>query len=230
MNGVPDRQALDRALHELRRPLQALALGLGGGGGPAAGGRLAGRLAGQIELAALALADLERALDGFGMAPVVRRRLDCVTLAAEAADRWWPVAAAAGGDVELEWEGGEAPVLAEPARIAQALDNLIANAIEHGGARVRIAGATGEARVRMTVRDGGELAPAPRLPRELAPVPRLPRGAGLVPRFPRGQGLRIVSAIARAHGGRFAIHHSRRGTAAAIELPLAVRASAPRAA
>jgi signal transduction histidine kinase len=37
----------------------------------------------------------------------------------------------------------------------------------------------------------------------------------------RGHGLALVSEIAAAHGGRFAISRSPNGTVAALELPLA---------
>ena len=39
-----------------------------------------------------------------------------------------------GGSLELRWRAGEAAVIGDGAALEQALDNLIVNAIEHGGA------------------------------------------------------------------------------------------------
>ena len=104
--------------------------------------------------------------------------------------RWTGVTASrwtATGDLNGEWD---------PNRLAQAISNLVRNAITHGegGVRVRLQGA-GEAS-RCTSTTGGEPIPADRLPFIFQPFERgSNEGRGL------GLGLYIVRAIASAHGG-----------------------------
>jgi hypothetical protein len=92
----------------------------------------------------------------------------------------------------------------DPARLAQAIDNLIANALEHGGPPLVITGARVAGRIRITVANGaGE------------------RAAGSPPDPRRGHGTEVVSEVASAHRGRFALCHTGSGCVAALELPLA---------
>lgn len=191
------RELLNRALHELRRPLQALAL-TGNGERPA----------GMLELAFSALEDLDRAVNGEAR-PAPRSRLVCGRdLVAEASERWREAAAQAGLPLRLYWDAGAAPLIADPIQLAQALDNLVANSIEHGGPPLVLTGAIVARRLRITLADGGSLGVRQRL----AAVERGPR---------RGNGLALVREVAAAHGGRFALHASPTGSVAALELPLA---------
>ena len=109
------------------------------------------------------------------------------------------------------WRGGRSEVICDPDAISRALDNLIANAIEHGSGPIRIeaSGRPGFVRVHVANRPG--LAPS-------ATGALAPR-RGRDPR--RGHGLGLVSAIAAEHGGRFAACRHRGGTSAVLELPLA---------
>lgn len=193
------RLALNRALHELRRPLHALALVPAGGfrRGPAAA-------PGSLDLALAALEDLDVAVNG-SRRELERRPVPARALVAGALERWRAQAARKGRALSLAWEAGRAYVLADPVRIAQALDNLIANALEHGGLRVHIEARVTARGLRITVADGG-----------VERTARHRRG----PR--RGHGLEIVAAIADAHGGRFELQPEVAGTVAVLELPLAV--------
>lgn len=193
--------AIGRALHELRRPLQELALGAG-----AARGRNGDRPA-PLELAICALGDLDRVLDG--KPPAGQRRLVRLRPLVEAcADRWAAASGLDAGSLSLEWRAGAAAIVADPRRIAQALDNLVVNAIEHGSPPVRIAASVCDRGVRVAVEDSGESSrPAPR--RLDGPIARTPRG------------LTIVAGIAAEHGGRFALRNGGCGTMAVLELPLA---------
>ena len=192
------RERLNRALHELRRPLQALALRH----------HLAPEPTGEdsLDLALLALADLDQEING-GEANLARRPVSGRALVEAAVERWRGTAAAVHRSLELSWQAGRATVLADPVRVAQALDNLISNAIEHGGLRVA---------VRASICAGG-------LRIEVAsdPVPQ-PVGRFRRARDPRrGHGLAVAAQVAARHGGRFRLGVANTGSVAVIELPLA---------
>jgi PAS domain S-box-containing protein len=109
------------------------------------------------------------------------------------------VAAARAGspaaDVRLDAEAGRLTATADPDRLAQAVDNLIANALRHGAEPVHVAARADGDRVLLTVTDAG-----PGVPEELR--------SRLFHRFAAGRrrggtglGLFIVRELARAHGG-----------------------------
>ncbi len=189
------RVAMNRALHELRRPLQVLALAP-----PVGASRSAER--GSLDLALLALDDLEGVINGF------ERPLELCTacarsLVTESVERWRAPAAQRLRPLILEWNAGRAFVLADPSRIAQALDNLLANAVEHGGAGIRVGATVCATGLRVTVSDCGRPPSAPR--------PRGPR---------HGHGLEVVRRVVEAHRGRFELASGGGGTTAVLELPL----------
>jgi signal transduction histidine kinase len=194
------KRALNRALHELRRPLQALVLLEDRSGQPAAAPPSASRR-GLLEVAESALQDLDGALNG-GTPDRPTRRFSCREVVLACLERWRPAAARAGG-IRVYWDAGPAPVEGDPARMAQALDNLVANALEHGGSPVVVTGARVVGRVRITVANA---------------IGARDEGGGRDPR--RGHGTEIVSEVARAHRGRFALCRTGSGCVAALELPL----------
>ena len=101
------KRALNRALHELRRPLQALVLMEEGSGQPAASPPAASRR-GLLEVAASALQDLDGAVNGDrGSRP--SRRFSCREVVLAALERWRPMAARAGG-FRVYWDAGPAPI------------------------------------------------------------------------------------------------------------------------
>jgi signal transduction histidine kinase len=202
------RSALNEALHELRRPLQALALAppAGSGGGAA--------IEGSVRMAAAALERLEREVNGEAPVPV-RAPLPVRPLLEAAVGRWRSRAALAGGSLCLRWRAGEASVEGDRCAIAQAVDNLIVNAIEHGGAEVAVEAEVRSGRLRIAVRDSGRASrPAERRESPAELIARL-RG-----RSRRGHGLRLVRRTATDHGGDFALRASARGTEAVLALPL----------
>lgn len=203
------RSALNEALHELRRPLQAVAFASGppqnrsgAGGDP-------------IELAAAALERLDREING-GSLTAVWGTVDATALASAAVGRWQPRAALAEGSLELRWNAGEALVKGDRVALGQALDNLIVNAIEHGGPTIVVAARRREGWLRIAVVDSGRARWAPS--RRGAPGRAILQLTG---RERHGHGLGVVRRVASDHGGRFALRSSERGTLAVLELPLA---------
>jgi len=202
------RSALNEALHELRRPLQAVALA-SGPGVPAPGPR-----EDAMELAAAALERLDREINGGSPLPAWGS-LDAEALAHSAVGRWQARARLGEASLELRWNAGRAIVAGDRRGLAQALDNLIVNAIEHGGPTVVVAARRRQGRLRIAVVDSGR----ERRPRSRrgSPAEAMARLSG---RGRRGHGLAVVRRIASAHGGRFALRRSATGTLAALELPL----------
>jgi hypothetical protein len=201
------RRRLNRALHELRRPLQTIALLDDSSGPPAASPPGASRR-GLLELASAALAELDRIVNGGEPVREVRE-VSCRELVLASLERWRRVAAGAGG-IRVYWDAGPARVEADPIGMAQAFDNLIGNALEHGGPPVVVTGAEVAGRLRITVANGCAPAGASNGGRS---------GNGADQR--RGHGVAIVSEVAAAHRGRFALCETGSGCVAALELPLA---------
>ncbi len=202
------RSALNEALHELRRPLQVAAFA-GGSGAPSELGE------DPIDLAAAALERLDRTINGGGCAPLPTR-VDARSLLEQAVRRWQARARLGEGSLELRWNAGPAVLSGDRLALAQALDNLIVNAIEHGGPAIVVSARRREGRLRIAVVDSGREARPPA--RRGSPAEVLARLRG---RRHRGHGLAVVRRVVAAHEGRFVLERSARGSTAAIELPLA---------
>jgi signal transduction histidine kinase len=198
------RSALNEALHELRRPLQAVALATGA---PPAGG-----MDDPMGLAAAALERLDREINGGSLEPAVAT-IDARSLTQSAVKRWQARVRLGDGSLELRWSGGGARVRGDRRGLAQALDNLIVNAIEHGGPSIVVSVRRRERWLRIAVVDSGRDS----RPRRDGPAAALARVSG---RRRRGHGLAVVRRVASRHDGRFALQRSGRGCTAVLELPL----------
>jgi signal transduction histidine kinase len=193
------RARLNRALHELRRPLQALALGAQLGPSPAMGG------VGSLDLALAALTQLDEQINRGGSPPAVRP-VAGRALVESAVERWRGPAAASGHTLELSWRAGRATLLADPAQVSQALDNLISNSLEHGGLRVAVSASICVGGLRVEVADDPPAVRARSWRRRDAR---------------RGHGLAVAARVAASHGGRFRLRLGEEGAVAVLELPLA---------
>jgi signal transduction histidine kinase len=205
-------EAVARACHELRGPLTAARLGLAPGAGQEAPS--AGRLRAidtELGRAALALDDLAGA-GGGGRRRWDLDRVDLRGLVTDAVEAWRAAATAAGVELRGGWSGVEVVVWGDRLRLAQALGNLIANAVEHGRGPVDVHGALRHGEVRITISDRGPGLPAPVA--ELRRRPRRGRGA-------HGRGLAISAEVAELHGGRLASAPADAGARLVLELPVA---------
>lgn len=182
---------LNRALHELRRPLQSISLSLEGAAPDVRSAEAC------LEQARLALADLDAVVNRRELSPRrVRTAVGEVVAALE--DRWHPrgirVTAAEPGRM----------IAADPGRLGAALDNLVANAVEHGSGPVEVRALASSGAVRFEVRDDGAAGDGA----ERAPDPR------------HGHGLRVAGEVASAHGGTLVPPSATgAGTVAALSLP-----------
>lgn len=200
------RTALNEALHELRRPLQALVLS-------APPTKAATGAGSDLPLqAALALKRLDREING-GPEVAIRSPVVVAELLEAALRRWRRRAVLAGASLDLKAELGGVVASVDQAGFSQALDNLIINAIEHGGARIVVGAALDSGVLRVGVTDSG---------RPGQPSPRrrpLRRGlAALSGRGRHGHGLRVVRRVAAAHGGEFRLRQAGPGVEATLEL------------
>jgi signal transduction histidine kinase len=192
------------AEHELRGPLQAIALAAEAD--DRSGGARRTDVRAEVERARVALDDLAAARVGrrAGAASEPLRLDRLVWRAATASDL---MARRKGGGVHLDWSAGPVTVHANRGRLTQALSNLLANAVEHGGGQVRVSGRRTRRGVRVEVRDSGR-ADGPAITGETA------RGSG------RGHGLTIAAKAVHDSGGTLTAGRAGSGTAVAIELPV----------
>ncbi len=204
-------EAVARACHELRGPLTAARLGLAPAGQELPSPRRLRAIDTELGRAALALDDLSGA--GGGARRLWRLdRVEVRELVTDCVEAWQPSALAAGSAVRVGWSGAEAAVWGDRLRLAQAVGNLVANAIEHGRGPVVVDVVVRHALVRIAVSDHGAGLPAPVA--ELTRRPRRGRGA-------RGRGLAIAADVADAHGGALVSAPSESGARLVLELPVA---------
>lgn len=221
-----------RAEHELRGPLAALALAAEhvrrGGSGP----EVAGLIEAQLDRSRAGLGDLSRARRRRRAPDGDRSRVALEGFVRHATAGWRSVAASAGRDVRLDWRAGGVEIHADRGRLAQALGNLLSNAIEHGQGEIAVSGRRVGERVRIEIANGagpdasaragrmpgrGPRPTAPLAARDLSPANHARRPA--LGRD-RGRGLHIAGSAVEAVGGELTVDAGRGGTTAVVELPV----------
>jgi signal transduction histidine kinase len=146
---------------------------------------------------------------------------DLATIAADAAQS--ARAAAHAKDVEVRAEVEPARARVDATRIAQAVDNLLANAVKFtppgGLVRIRVAPRVGDRTVVLEVADSGIGIPPEDRERLFERFYRTPAATeGAIPGT--GLGLTITKAIVDAHGGTIRVGDGiDGGTAFVVELP-----------
>jgi two-component system OmpR family sensor kinase len=129
--------------------------------------------------------------------PVRPERVDVASLLRGTADRFAARADGEGRELRV-LDGGDLAVLADPARIDQALGNLVENAFRYGAGTIELAARERGSLVELHVADEG-----PGFPPGFAAraFDRFSRADEARSRSGTGLGLAIVDVIARAHGG-----------------------------
>jgi two-component system, OmpR family, sensor kinase len=220
-----ERRMLSDASHELRTPLSVLRtevqLAL-------RGERNARELHEALESVGHETERLTRLADDLlvlarsdqGRLPIRSEPLDAHELLEAAANRAQAAASAAGRRVVTEGPPEDGAVaLADPDRAAQALDNLVANALAYGRGEIRLSARGAEGRVELHVLDQGDGFAPELLERAFD---RFSRGDPARSGEGTGLGLAIVAAIANAHGGSVGVRNRPGGGADAwISLPAA---------
>jgi signal transduction histidine kinase len=174
------------------------------------GGRL-DALRTQVGRAVAAIDELDR-LRGAGAADDAERPtqlLDLASLVSQRARAWSQLAPAYGARLRLSWRAGSVAYPGDRSRLEQAIDNLIANALEHGGRQVVVEGSRRGGALLISIWDSGT---------GLSHQPDGLAQAG--PRSPRGHGLAIARAAIEWHGGRLSFSRRDGGATVDIQLPI----------
>ena len=129
--------------------------------------------------------------------PVGPRSVEVEGLLQETADRFSARAASAGREISVS-ASERTVVLADSARVEQALGNLVENALTHGAGAIDLFACEREGLVELHVVDEGDGFPPGFAPRAFDRFSRADEARG---RTGTGLGLAIVDVIARAHGG-----------------------------
>lgn len=177
----------------------------------------------QLDRARLAVSDLD-----VGMREVARDgkseshdQLDLGAVVHRSTRAWAQLASSFGGRLDARWNAGAVRVFGCEGRLSQALDNLIGNALEHGGGRVVVHGERHADVVRITIVDEGR-----GLTCEPSELPESSPGSA------RGHGLAIARDVIERHGGTLSGGRSGDRPALVVELParFALRSGVRRAA
>lgn len=201
------RAALNRAVHELRRPLQAIALAA-----PGSSGRVEA-FESSLWMAAAAVDRLDREING-RPAGTATGQVRFRGLVEAGVERWRTRAALEGRGLSLVWTAGEPQLSADAVELTQAVDNLISNGLDHGEGEVAIEVLRVDRAVQLVVRNRKRDRPG-RSRREWCEL-----GARFSGRRRHGHGLRIVQRVAARAGGRFRLRRRGEAVEALLELPL----------
>lgn len=201
------RTALNEAMHELRRPLQAIALAA-----PASGDR-AEAFESSLRMAAAAVDRLDREINGRS-GP---ERIDTMPLreiVERTVARWRLRAYRENRPLSFKWQGADPGPPGDAVELTQALDNLISNGFEHGSGEVAVEAVRVGSVIRLSVVNQ----------RRTHSVGRRREAQGLWIRIrgcrSHGHGLRIVRRVAARNGGSFRFRQRGERCEAVFDLPL----------
>lgn len=151
---------------------------------------------------------------------------DVGELAAELAEMYDPLADEQGANLEYDRPPRPVPLFGHRQLLAQAISNLVENAIRYGstGGEIRVRVQPGEQHIRVEIGDRGPGIPAERCDEAKRRFGRLDssrsdEGAGL--------GLALAEAIAHLHEGELKLADNDPGLLTILELPVHAHARAP---
>jgi signal transduction histidine kinase len=133
-----------------------------------------------------------------GRLPLDKRRVEARSVLGAVAARFGTAAGGTGRVVRVEGTNG-LELDADPARLEQALTNMVSNALRHGDGTVGLRALRRNGSVELHVLDEGEGFDPEFLPRAFE---RFSRADPARTRGGVGLGLSIVQVVAEAHGGR----------------------------
>jgi signal transduction histidine kinase len=174
----------------------------------------------RVLTALLQIAEAESGTVGARPEPVA---LD--TMLGELGELYQPQAEQQGIALSVACEPGHF-VLGHRQLLAQAVANLIDNALKFTppGGRVELRTGAAGGRVVISVADSGPGIPADERTRAVEPFVRL---SNAPPRDGSGLGLNLAAAVARLHGGSLSLEDNRPGLVARLDLPAGAPAGAP---
>lgn len=200
------RTALNEAVHELRRPLQAIALTV-------PGSDRVGALESSLWMAAAAVDRLDCEINGTPM-PGSTDLVSLRQLVESAVERWQTRASLEDRTLSLRWEAGDSCLYGDVVELTQIVDNLISNGLDHGSGKVAVEAKRSGCFVRLCVSNRKRAKPA----RSHWRVESL--YARVSGRRRHGHGLRIVRRAAARSGGGFRLRQHGERYEALLELPL----------
>lgn len=151
-----------------------------------------------------------------GSLPIRHERVPVADLLGTVASRFGATAEGAGRRIEVRPPNGLV-LDADPARLEQALGNLVDNALEHGRGTVRLSAEDRRQAVEIHVTDEGAGFPDGFLERAFE---RFSRGDEARGPGGSGLGLAIVDVVARAHGGTAGARNTPSGADVWLALPV----------
>jgi signal transduction histidine kinase len=196
-----------RAEHELRGPLTAFSLALDSARGTPSGRRLGVVLEAELARARAGLADLAAARTGRRQ-PALREPVAVERLVRSSAAAWEPAARRRGSRVRVRSSAGLVVVRGDRDRLAQALGNVMANAVEHGEGDVSVSTSRTSDGVRIEVTNETRAGAAAR---------------GDAGDAGRGRGLAIAADAAADAGASLSAAVGSRHASAVLEIPIGGR-------
>ena len=211
MTSPGDPQRLGVLVHEVRSPVAALLAIAETFGDEDLDSRARLELS---RLAIVACLGIQRVVIDAAVASVCLEQVDVGALVHEVV----ATASLAWAPVESEVAPDLPRITADPVRLRQALDNLVANALRHAGpdGDILVSARSSEALVLLSVSDSGAGVPVADQERIFEAGVRLDAG-----RAGSGLGLAIARAIAEAHGGQLTLRSAPgEGATFTIALPV----------
>jgi signal transduction histidine kinase len=194
MTGESGLERLPVLVHELRSPVAALAAIASVFAEPSVDSSERRTLA---DLVVAACRAIERVVGDVAVSSIRPEKVELSRIVREAAT----AGTLLGADVRAVVGARQTHVEADPVRLRQVLDNLVANAVRHApGGEVVVAVEPGDGVVRVSVSDHGPGIAPEDLDRIFEPGVRLVAGRG-----GSGLGLPLARAIAVAHGGELTV-------------------------